>query len=250
MSDPSLIECIYESVLDFVKDISDLASRTQDIGTTIVHEVQEAEQEPSSFISRWTPKVSTSGGQAPLALTRGAVLGTLRGGCINFVRLGGISGFVAVAISAYAAHAFAKGGGGDEDDEGGDDGDNESRPASSQKTRASSRQSTKTGKSTKSRSHVSNENDEDDEDGNGKEFSDADKQIFYTANLFHFVHSLALLATPVYKCPNLTGLMFTAGMALFCGSCYIRVFTGNKDVSALTPYGGVLLLVGWLTLIF
>ena len=38
-----------------------------------------------------------------------------------------------------------------------------------------------------------------------------------------------------------------AGMLLFCGSIYAATFGAPRGVLALAPYGGVALMVAWLT---
>lgn len=44
------------------------------------------------------------------------------------------------------------------------------------------------------------------------------------------------------------GSLLTAGMVLFSGSCYYHALTGNQRVRYVTPYGGILLILGWLAL--
>lgn len=80
--------------------------------------------------------------------------------------------------------------------------------------------------------------------------SDASPQLKYTydtGNKYHFLHTLALLAVPLMRRPQLSGTLLTLGMVLFCGSCYYHALTGNTAVRRVTPYGGMLLIVGWLT---
>jgi uncharacterized membrane protein YgdD (TMEM256/DUF423 family) len=43
-------------------------------------------------------------------------------------------------------------------------------------------------------------------------------------------------------------VLFSAGIALFSGSLYALSLTGIRGFGALTPIGGVLLLLGWLAL--
>lgn len=38
---------------------------------------------------------------------------------------------------------------------------------------------------------------------------------------------------------------FALGIALFSGSLYAMALTGNRAFAPVTPFGGVLLLVGW-----
>ncbi|MBE7496930.1 MAG: DUF423 domain-containing protein [Verrucomicrobiaceae bacterium] len=41
-----------------------------------------------------------------------------------------------------------------------------------------------------------------------------------------------------------------AGMLLFSGSLYVLALTGKKWLGAVTPFGGLSLMLGWLTLAF
>lgn len=78
----------------------------------------------------------------------------------------------------------------------------------------------------------------------------ARKEVFDIANRYHFIHSIALMITPLYNCPTLTGTLLTLGIFIFCGSCYLHALTGNKEVRRATPYGGVLLIMAWLSMMF
>lgn len=48
--------------------------------------------------------------------------------------------------------------------------------------------------------------------------------------------------------PLLSGWLFLAGIAIFSGSLYLLAMTGIRLFGAFTPIGGVLFLLGWLTL--
>jgi len=37
----------------------------------------------------------------------------------------------------------------------------------------------------------------------------------------------------------------SVGMLLFCGSCYYHALTGNTVIRRVTPYGGMLLIAAW-----
>ena len=43
----------------------------------------------------------------------------------------------------------------------------------------------------------------------------------------------------------IAGWSFTAGIALFSGSLYAMALTGATKLGAITPFGGLLLLLGW-----
>ncbi|CAG9804713.1 unnamed protein product [Chironomus riparius] len=76
------------------------------------------------------------------------------------------------------------------------------------------------------------------------------KAIFETANRYHFFHSIALLATPLTKRPYLTGSLMLAGMTLFSGTCYYAALTNDERYNRLAPFGGTLLILGWISLMF
>ncbi|KAK2176908.1 hypothetical protein NP493_632g02001 [Ridgeia piscesae] len=74
------------------------------------------------------------------------------------------------------------------------------------------------------------------------------KVIFQTANQYHFMHTLALLAAPLTRRPNLVATLLCLGMLVFCGSSYVTAITGNTHVNVVTPYGGMTLMLAWLAM--
>lgn len=72
---------------------------------------------------------------------------------------------------------------------------------------------------------------------------------FQTANQYHMMHALALLAIAVAAGarPNLRlgAWVMLAGTLLFSGSLYILALSGIKQWAMLTPVGGGLLLISW-----
>jgi len=107
----------------------------------------------------------------------------------NFVRVGGLSGAIAVMMGAYGAHAF--------------------HPDKSEKNL---------------------------------------KNVFDIANQIHLVHSVALLAIPMTHRPVVAGTLMSMGTLLFCGTCYYHALTGDKSIRWITPYGGFMLIIGWLSI--
>ncbi|XP_059474065.1 transmembrane protein 256 homolog [Neocloeon triangulifer] len=81
-----------------------------------------------------------------------------------------------------------------------------------------------------------------------EDVSDERKRAFSTANQYHFLHSLALLAVPLCRRPVLSGSLMLSGLVLFCGPCYHFALTGETTIKPVTPYGGILLIVAWLSL--
>lgn len=75
------------------------------------------------------------------------------------------------------------------------------------------------------------------------------KTVFDTANKYHLVHSAVLLAIPNCRRPHISGSLILGGMLVFCGSTYYHALTEDTAVRKYTPYGGMLLILGWLSLI-
>lgn len=73
-------------------------------------------------------------------------------------------------------------------------------------------------------------------------------QVFDTANRYHMLHSLALLGAPLCRRPGLVATLLASGMIVFSGTCYYYALTGDKSVRRFTPYGGMMLIAGWLAM--
>jgi len=71
------------------------------------------------------------------------------------------------------------------------------------------------------------------------------KAVFY--HLIHAVVLLLLASRPVV--PRLPWRFFLAGIILFSGSLYLLAYTGVHWLGAITPFGGLSLLAGWLILV-
>jgi len=74
-------------------------------------------------------------------------------------------------------------------------------------------------------------------------------ETWRTAVFYHLVHAVVLFVLAERR-PVATGpwLAFFAGILIFSGSLYILSVTGLKWLGAITPLGGVSLLIGWLWL--
>ncbi len=83
-----------------------------------------------------------------------------------------------------------------------------------------------------------------------------DLAIFETAARYQLIHALALLAVGwiADRWPgafvNAAGVCFVGGIAIFSGSLYLLVLTGARWLGAITPIGGLALILGWLALAF
>lgn len=79
-------------------------------------------------------------------------------------------------------------------------------------------------------------------------------QVFETAARYQMFHALALVAvwlagaragrTPL----AFAGALFVSGTLLFSGSLYALALTGVRAWGAVTPFGGMCLILGWLAL--
>ncbi|KAH0564354.1 transmembrane protein 256 homolog [Cotesia glomerata] len=74
------------------------------------------------------------------------------------------------------------------------------------------------------------------------------KQVFETANRYHFYHALAMLGLSLCRAPMITAAFWLSGTMMFSGSCYYYAFTGDKRLSKITPFGGTCFILGWLTM--
>ncbi len=80
-------------------------------------------------------------------------------------------------------------------------------------------------------------------------------QVFETAARYQMYHALAIalavvagdrLVSPVWAAR--AGWAFAVGALLFSGSLYLLALTGARWLGAITPFGGVAFLAGWVFL--
>jgi uncharacterized membrane protein YgdD (TMEM256/DUF423 family) len=78
--------------------------------------------------------------------------------------------------------------------------------------------------------------------------------VFETGARYQMYHALALLAVAwaAARWPgplvDAAGWLFVAGIVVFSGSLYALTLSGARWLGAITPFGGVAFLVGWLLL--
>ena len=71
-----------------------------------------------------------------------------------------------------------------------------------------------------------------------------------TATLYHLVHAAAMLATGrADGRASAATWTFAAGVVLFSGSLYVMALTETKWLGAITPFGGLALMAGWLLML-
>jgi uncharacterized membrane protein YgdD (TMEM256/DUF423 family) len=79
--------------------------------------------------------------------------------------------------------------------------------------------------------------------------------VYQTAVQYQMYHALALLAVGLLasrtSAPalNWAGAGFAFGVLLFSGSLYALALSGVRGLGAVTPLGGLLLLLGWVALL-
>lgn len=77
--------------------------------------------------------------------------------------------------------------------------------------------------------------------------------VWKTASHYHLIHSVVLLvlayAFPERDRGTWITASFTGGILIFSGSLYALCLTGMKWLGAITPIGGLLMMLGWLLLL-
>jgi uncharacterized membrane protein YgdD (TMEM256/DUF423 family) len=76
--------------------------------------------------------------------------------------------------------------------------------------------------------------------------------IYEKAVFYHFIHALGVLIVPILNMPEhrtnwVCGLLFF-GVLIFSGSLYALAISGVRVLGAITPFGGICFILGWLLL--
>ena len=75
--------------------------------------------------------------------------------------------------------------------------------------------------------------------------------VWQTAAHYHLAHAVVLLVLALRgKVARWPFTLFSCGTLIFSGSLYLLAVTNLKWLGAITPFGGVCLLGGWLVLAF
>jgi uncharacterized membrane protein YgdD (TMEM256/DUF423 family) len=73
--------------------------------------------------------------------------------------------------------------------------------------------------------------------------------IWEKAAFYHFIHAVMLFIlaarTPL---PRLSWFSFLIGILIFSGSLYLLAVTNARWLGAITPFGGVSFMIGWVCL--
>jgi uncharacterized membrane protein YgdD (TMEM256/DUF423 family) len=79
----------------------------------------------------------------------------------------------------------------------------------------------------------------------------ATAEIWQKAVFYHFIHAVMLFV--LAQRPSLQlgpWVCFLVGILIFSGSLYLLALTNVRILGAITPFGGVSFIVGWLWLAF
>lgn len=90
-----------------------------------------------------------------------------------------------------------------------------------------------------------------------KHMSGVDSEIIQTALRYHQIHSVALLSVGLYALDKrhnvriaVSAGLFIAGTVIFSGSLYAMAVFDISAFGKLTPIGGIVFILAWLSLIF
>lgn len=82
-------------------------------------------------------------------------------------------------------------------------------------------------------------------------------EIWKTGSIYQLFHAPALLGVGILvkrggskRALALAGGAFLLGILVFSGSLYLLVLTGQRWLGAITPIGGISLILGWICLMF
>jgi uncharacterized membrane protein YgdD (TMEM256/DUF423 family) len=77
---------------------------------------------------------------------------------------------------------------------------------------------------------------------------------FETGVRYQMYHALGLigvawiLTRSASSLPSVAGWLFVAGTIMFSGSLYLLVISQQRWLSAVTPFGGIAFIAGWMIL--
>jgi len=72
-------------------------------------------------------------------------------------------------------------------------------------------------------------------------------EVFETGARYHLYHAVAMILAGILAARG-AGWVFQAGIVLFSGSLYALALGDVRALGAITPFGGLAFLVGWLWL--
>ena len=85
---------------------------------------------------------------------------------------------------------------------------------------------------------------------------DYSMSVYERAVLYHFIHALGIVIVAALaaagavsrRAENWVCALLLAGIVLFSGSLYALAISGNRNLGAITPFGGVSFIAAWVVL--
>ncbi len=77
--------------------------------------------------------------------------------------------------------------------------------------------------------------------------SGSELETYHTAVYYLLMHGIAMVLTRFSPSLTKAGWLFLTGIILFSGSLFLIVLTGIRLFGIITPFGGVLFILGWIT---
>ena len=82
--------------------------------------------------------------------------------------------------------------------------------------------------------------------------------VYEKAVFYHFVHAIGILLISLLaragavsaSAENRCAWLMAVGILLFSGSLYALAISGTRILGAITPFGGVAFIIGWLLLAY
>lgn len=77
--------------------------------------------------------------------------------------------------------------------------------------------------------------------------------VYEKAVFYHFIHALGILIVSIMPRERFTEWvcwLLLAGILIFSGSLYVLAVTGVRAMGAITPFGGLAFIAGWLLLAY
>lgn len=79
--------------------------------------------------------------------------------------------------------------------------------------------------------------------------------VYQTGVQYHMIHAIALILVALlseklgnHPLVTVSGWSLLIGIVLFSGSLYVLSISGIKNLGAITPFGGIAFLLGWILL--
>jgi uncharacterized membrane protein YgdD (TMEM256/DUF423 family) len=82
--------------------------------------------------------------------------------------------------------------------------------------------------------------------------------VYEKAVFYHFIHALGIFLVALLartgiisgSGENRAGWLMAIGIVLFSGSLYALAVSGTRMLGAITPFGGIAFIIGWLVLAY